>query len=129
MVKSVSVVRKSTECERLRTESFRYCEWGKRYEGPRSVLGRRYLGSTASVTGVPSMLMNSACNSSSAYYYMNNERVILNLIPNEAATRLCLEYAAQNQADNGPNDRGRGGYASGISINDYPLGGISALTV
>jgi hypothetical protein len=90
VVKSVSVVRKSTECERLQTESFRYCEWGKRYENPRSVLGRKYLGSTASVTGIPRMLMKSAYNSSSTYYYMNNERVILNLILNKAATRHCL---------------------------------------
>jgi hypothetical protein len=50
------------------------------------VLDRRDLGSTASVTGVPSILMTSAYNSSSTYYYMNNKRVMLNLILNEAAT-------------------------------------------
>jgi len=85
VVKSVSVVRKSTEYRRLRTELFRYCEWGKRYERPVSGLDRRDLGSTASVTGVPRMIMKSAYNSSSTYYYMNNERVILHLILNKAA--------------------------------------------
>jgi len=90
VVKSVSVVRKSTEYRRLRTELFRYCEWGKRYEGPVSVLDRRDLGSTASVTGVRRMIMKSAHNSSSTYYHMNNERVILNLILNKAAIGHCL---------------------------------------
>lgn len=54
------------------------------------MLDGRDLGSTASVTGVPRILMKCACNSSWTYYYMNNERVILNLIVNEAATRHCL---------------------------------------
>jgi hypothetical protein len=54
------------------------------------VLDRRDLGSTASVTGVPRMIMKSAYNSSSTYYYTNNERVILNLILNKAAIGHCL---------------------------------------
>jgi len=54
------------------------------------MLDRRDLGSTAGVTGVPRILMESAYNSSSTYYYMNNKRVILNLILNEAATGHCL---------------------------------------
>lgn len=89
MAKSVSVVMKSTEYERLRTV-IQACEWEKRYERPRSMLDRRDLGSTAGVTGVPRILMESAYNSSSTYYYMNNKRVILNLILNEAATGHCL---------------------------------------
>jgi hypothetical protein len=54
------------------------------------VLDRRDLGSTANVTGVPRILMKSAYNSRSTFYYMNNKRVILNLTLEEAAIRHCL---------------------------------------
>jgi len=54
------------------------------------VLDRGDLASTAGVTGVPRILMKCAYNSSSTYYYMNNKRVILNLILNETATGHCL---------------------------------------